>query len=173
MSPRRSKVQIVQMSEGSYRCTCSRGSCAIISRLVWMLRTGPFSPKFCKAEYLGCAKAEEAASSNVARRLSRHRQFTIRLTPNRAEGFPVHCAVPAERVRAGLRNARSKVHKPGRSRVAVDARQRQLDVSYQHSVASPTAYCFLTTILFAVVVSVNPAVTLVNDPSSEPNVRAV
>jgi hypothetical protein len=34
-------------------------------------------------------------------------------------------------------------------------------------------YCFVTWMLFALVVSVNPAVWLVNDPLSEPNVRAV
>ena len=36
-------------------------------------------------------------------------------------------------------------------------KQRQLDVSQQNSVA-PSAYCFVTSMLFAPVVSVNPAV---------------
>lgn len=39
--------------------------------------------------------------------------------------------------------------------------------------AARTAYCFVTTMLFALVVSVNPAVWLVNDPLREPAVRAV
>ena len=39
--------------------------------------------------------------------------------------------------------------------------------------AARTAYCFFTTMLFAVVFTVNPFVTLVNSPLSEPNVRAV
>jgi hypothetical protein len=55
----------------------------------------------------------------------------------------------------------------------LSAKQRQLDVSWQNSVTARTAYCFLTTMLFALVVSVNPAVWLVNDPLLEPNVRAV
>jgi hypothetical protein len=55
----------------------------------------------------------------------------------------------------------------------LSAKRRQLDVSQQNSVAAPTAYCFVTWMLFALVVSVNPAVCLVNDPLSEPNVRAV
>jgi hypothetical protein len=42
-------------------------------------------------------------------------------------------------------------------RSAVRLKQRQLDVSQQNSVA-PTAYCFVTWMLFAPVVSVNPAV---------------
>ena len=42
-------------------------------------------------------------------------------------------------------------------RLAVRLKQRQLDVSQQNSVA-PTAYCFVTWMLFAPVVSVNPAV---------------
>ena len=37
----------------------------------------------------------------------------------------------------------------------------------------PPAYCFVTWMLFALVVSVKPAVCPVNDPVSEPNVRAV
>jgi hypothetical protein len=55
----------------------------------------------------------------------------------------------------------------------LSAKQRQLDVSWQNSVTACTAYCFLTTMLFALVVSVNPAVWLVNDPLLEPNARAV
>lgn len=43
----------------------------------------------------------------------------------------------------------------------------------ENSVAARTAYCFVTVMLFAVVVSVYPAVLVVNDPLSEPNVRAV
>ena len=35
------------------------------------------------------------------------------------------------------------------------------------------AYCFVTVMLFALVVGAYPAVWLVNDPASEPNVRAV
>jgi hypothetical protein len=35
------------------------------------------------------------------------------------------------------------------------------------------AYCFVTWMLFAPVVSVNPAVWLVNDPFTDPNVTAV
>ncbi len=46
----------------------------------------------------------------------------------------------------------------------MSAKQRQLDVSQQNSVAAPTAYCFVTWMLFALVVSVNPVVCLVNDP---------
>jgi len=42
-------------------------------------------------------------------------------------------------------------------RSAVRLKQRQLDVSQQNSVA-PSAYCFVTWMLFAPVVSVNPAV---------------
>jgi len=38
---------------------------------------------------------------------------------------------------------------------------------------SSSAHCLVTWMLFAPVVSVNPAVWLVNDPLSEPNVRAV
>ena len=36
-----------------------------------------------------------------------------------------------------------------------------------------TAYCFVTVMLFPLVVSVNPAVCFVNDPLSEPAVTAV
>jgi hypothetical protein len=37
----------------------------------------------------------------------------------------------------------------------------------------PTLYCFVTLMLLALVVSVNPAVWLVNDPLIEPAVTAV
>jgi hypothetical protein len=55
----------------------------------------------------------------------------------------------------------------------LSAKQRQLDVSWQNSVTASTAYCFLAMMRFAQVVSVNPAVWLVNDPLMEPNARAV
>jgi hypothetical protein len=42
-----------------------------------------------------------------------------------------------------------------------------------NSVAAPTLHCFVTLMLLALVVSVNPAVWLVNDPLIEPAVRAV
>ena len=47
------------------------------------------------------------------------------------------------------------------------------DVLQQNSVAVAIGYCFVTWMLFALVVTVNPAVTLVNDPVIEPAVRAV
>jgi hypothetical protein len=53
------------------------------------------------------------------------------------------------------------------------AKPRQLEVSQQNPVAAPSAYFFVTLMLFAVVVSVKPVVTLVNDPLIEPAVRAV
>ena len=53
------------------------------------------------------------------------------------------------------------------------AKPRQLEVSQQNPVAAPSAYFFVTWMLFAVVVSVKPVVTLVNDPLIEPAVRAV
>jgi hypothetical protein len=54
----------------------------------------------------------------------------------------------------------------------LEHQQRQCDIS-QSSVAASTAYCFVTWMLFALVVSVNPAVWLVNDPLIELAVRAV
>lgn len=39
--------------------------------------------------------------------------------------------------------------------------------------ATPAAYCLVTWMLVALVVSAYPAVWLVNDPLSEPNVKAV
>ena len=50
---------------------------------------------------------------------------------------------------------------------------RQLGVSEQNSVAAPTGHCLVTWMLLALVVTVNPAVWLVNDPLIEPAVRAV
>lgn len=50
---------------------------------------------------------------------------------------------------------------------------RQLGVWRQNSVAVPTGYCLVTWMLFALIVSVKPAVWLVNDPLSEPAVKAV
>jgi hypothetical protein len=50
---------------------------------------------------------------------------------------------------------------------------RQLGVSQQNSVAAPIGYCLVTWMLLALVVTVNPAVWLVNDPLIEPAVRAV
>lgn len=44
---------------------------------------------------------------------------------------------------------------------------------YRFSVAAHSAYCLVTVMLFALVVSVNPDVWLVNDPLTERNVRAV
>jgi hypothetical protein len=60
--------------------------------------------------------------------------------------------------------------------LAVVAVVRQLQKAAAPSRArrrGPTAYCFVTRMFFAFVVSVNPAVWLVNDPLREPNVRAV
>jgi hypothetical protein len=55
--------------------------------------------------------------------------------------------------------------KSSESWIFLGAKQGQLDVSQQNSVAAATAYCFVTTMLFALVVSVNPAVWLVTEPT--------
>src|SRR6267378_6149128 len=70
------------------------------------------------------------------------------------------------------RRRRVPVRLPCRSRFEDRSHVKRLPV-FPSSVAARTAYCFVTTMLFALVVSVNPAVWVVNDPLSEPNVRAL
>jgi hypothetical protein len=75
-----------------------------------------------------------------------------------------HHANRTEEFRAGTRD---------RDLEFLGAKQHQLDVSAQYPVAASTAHCFVTVMLFPLVVSVNPAVCFVNDPLSEPAVTAV
>ena len=95
-------------------------------------------------------------------------------------GVPVSCSrTGGSRALAALASGRSATPTSGPAdRGAGYGRLRERrtaagDRSTLANPAAPAAYCLVTWMLVALVVSVYPAVWLVNDPLSEPNVKAV